>query len=116
MHESIDLSVRTETALLIAFADLTRYTQRIQRSPDDVVAETINELYRRVSGAVSAAGGRVVKFIGDATLIVFPEELADTGVETLLALKRDTENASTPTQYAQPATRVSISLCHPYTR
>jgi class 3 adenylate cyclase len=39
--------------------------------------------------AVGAAGGLVVKFMGDAALVVFPEDLADQGIMALLDLKAD---------------------------
>jgi class 3 adenylate cyclase len=44
---------------------------------------------RVAEGLVSAAGGRVVKFMGDAFLAVWPETGAGDGVESLPALKRD---------------------------
>ena len=40
-----------------------------------------------MASLVERAGGRVVKFIGDAALLVFPEDAVDRGVEGLLQLK-----------------------------
>lgn len=40
-----------------------------------------------VGEIVEGSGGRVVKFIGDAALIVYPESLADAGVRALRELK-----------------------------
>jgi adenylate cyclase len=78
---------RSEVPLLIAFADLTRFMAQSQRSDDLDLAETLDACYERIAATVRAAGGRVVKFMGDAALIVFPEAAVDRGVETLLALK-----------------------------
>ncbi len=89
--QSLDLSARTELSLLIALCDLTRYTQHTRDSADADVAQTMEDYYQQVSTLIRARGGRVVKFMGDAALIVFPEELADEGVRALLDLKRDIE-------------------------
>ena len=79
--------IRTETALLIAFADLTRFAAQSQRIDDVELAGTIDAYYEHVGAAVQDSGGTVVKFLGDAALIAFPETEVDRGVEALLALK-----------------------------
>ncbi|MBI4503047.1 MAG: hypothetical protein HY700_18055 [Gemmatimonadetes bacterium] len=47
----------------------------------------MNEYYQLAGSAIRAAGGQIVKFIGDATLAVFPAEVADRGTLGLLDLK-----------------------------
>jgi class 3 adenylate cyclase len=81
------VEVRAEVPLLIAFVDLTRFMTQSQRSADHELADTLDAFYEHTAAAVRADGGRVVKFMGDAALIVFPETAVDRGVETLLALK-----------------------------
>ena len=78
---------RSETPLLIAFVDLTRFFALSQRVGDAELADTMDEYYRRIAAVIDSAGGRVVKFIGDAALVVFSEKEVDRGVEALLALK-----------------------------
>jgi len=78
---------RAEVPLLIAFADLTRFMAQAERSDDLDLAETLDACYERIAAMVRAGGGRVVKFVGDAALLVFPDGEVDRGVETLLALK-----------------------------
>ena len=78
---------RAETPLLIGFVDLTRFFVQSQRVDDVELADTIDDYYRRIAAGVAPAGGRVVKFIGDAALVVFPEKEVDRGVEALLELK-----------------------------
>ncbi|MBI2206763.1 MAG: adenylate/guanylate cyclase domain-containing protein [Candidatus Rokubacteria bacterium] len=78
---------RSETALLLAFVDLTRFFAQSQRVDDGELADTIDAFYEQVAASVEDAGGRVVKFIGDAALITFAEDRVDRGVDTLLALK-----------------------------
>lgn len=82
---------RVETSLLIAFADLTRFMVNASRTPDAELAELMDGWYERVGARLKPAGGRVVKFIGDATLAVFPETGADAAVEALLALRHDSQ-------------------------
>lgn len=77
----------TEIPLLIAFVDLTRFAALSEQVSDTELAAAIDAYYERVAQTVSAAGGRVVKFIGDAALIVFPEEAVDRGLQALLDLK-----------------------------
>jgi class 3 adenylate cyclase len=79
--------IRSAVPLLIAFVDLTRFGAQSQRTDDLEIAETIDAYYEHVGAAVRAGGGSVVKFEGDAALIVFPATAVDRGVEALLDLK-----------------------------
>jgi adenylate cyclase len=79
---------RAEVPLLIAFADLTEFAVHSLRLPDVELADTLDLYYRSVVATIEHAGGRVVKFIGDGVLIVFPEETLDRGVRGLLELKK----------------------------
>jgi class 3 adenylate cyclase len=78
---------RSEVPLLIAFADLTRFFVQSQRGSDLDLADTLDAFYECVAVPVDKAGGRVVKFIGDAALIVFSEDAVERGVEALLQVK-----------------------------
>lgn len=78
---------RTESPLLIAFVDLTRFFVQSHRVTDLELADTLDEFYRRVAAVVEKAGGRVVKYIGDAALVVFTGDRADRGVQALLEVK-----------------------------
>ena len=77
----------SEVPLLVAFTSLNRYTAQIDRLEDADVARVMAAYYELVGSALATAGGRVVKFIGDATLAVFPPECVDRGVLGLLDLK-----------------------------
>jgi adenylate cyclase len=83
--------LRAETPLLVAFVDLTRFAVQSQHVDDVELADTIDAYYEHVAAAVQAAGGRVVKFIGDGVLIAFGADQVDRGVETLLALKESVD-------------------------
>jgi adenylate cyclase len=88
---SLDVATREARTLLISFVDLTRFTAFCQKRDDATVADFLDDLYERVGRHVHGAGGRVVKFIGDATLIVFDGADCDVGVRALLALRREVD-------------------------
>jgi class 3 adenylate cyclase len=87
--------IRSEVPLLIAFVDLTRFAAQSQRTEDLELAETIDAYYEHVGAAVRTGGGSVIKFEGDAALIVFPATAVDRGVEALLALKDSVDDLMT---------------------
>lgn len=77
----------SEVSLLVAFTDFTRFAAQAERRDDVEVARVMDAYYELAGRTVAAAGGRIVKFIGDATLAVFPAEAVDRGVLALLELK-----------------------------
>jgi adenylate cyclase len=85
-------AVRGELPLVIAFLDLKGFAAQSTRLGDHELADHIAGYYDRVAAAVRAAGGHVVKFIGDGALVVFHRDAADAAVETLLALKADIDD------------------------
>jgi len=81
----------TEVPLLVVFTNFTRYTEQIDRLEDAEVARVLAAWYAFAGRAMRAAGGRVVKFIGDAMLAVFPAGHVDAGVLALLDFKDATD-------------------------
>ena len=78
-----------EAVVLVAFSDLTRFASFASGQPLDQLFSTLSDYYLRAGDIVEPAGGRIVKFIGDAILIVFPEDLVSTGVQALLRLREE---------------------------
>jgi len=78
---------RSEVSLLVVFIDLLRYSVQSQRVTDVELADVMDRHYERVAAAIALAGGRLVKFVGDGALVVFPAEAADTALQALLELK-----------------------------
>ncbi|MBI5210797.1 MAG: adenylate/guanylate cyclase domain-containing protein [Elusimicrobia bacterium] len=76
-----------ESAMLVAFCDLSGFGRYSRSVSDRSLLDTMAEYFELVGDIVEGSGGRVVKFIGDAALIVYPEDLADAGVRALLELK-----------------------------
>lgn len=56
------------------FSDLRDFTQLTENLPAQQVLEMLNEYFEFVDAAVTARGGEILRFIGDAMLIVFPIE------------------------------------------
>ena len=89
------LEIRSETSLLVAFVDLTRFASQSHRVGDLELADGLDAYYEQVGAAVQSAGGRVVKFLGDGVLIAFAEDQVDRAVEMLLALKDTVDRSMT---------------------
>jgi class 3 adenylate cyclase len=84
---------RATRELIIVFLDLSFYTQDARRMGDDGrLAGIVDGYYERVAQRCSAAGGTVVKFIGDGALIVFPIDPADAAVQALFQLKSEVDD------------------------
>ena len=57
---------------VIWFCDLRDFTAISDRTLPAKVVEMLDLHFDRVGGAVTAQGGEVLKFIGDAVLAIFP--------------------------------------------
>jgi len=78
---------RQEVQLVVAFVDLTHFEAQAQRVTARDLADTIDDYYERVGIEVAKANGTLVKYIGDAALIVFPPDAVNEAVEMLMTLK-----------------------------
>ncbi len=73
----------------VAFFDFSRMAEWASNQEDLRVAEMFQEFYRLAGERIGAAGGRIVKFIGDAGLVVFPKENAESVILALADLARE---------------------------
>lgn len=74
--------------LLVSFMDIQGFLGIAQKLKDPLDQfSLLSGFARMVIHDVESTSGRVIKFIGDSALVVFPEEAVDQGVKTLLALK-----------------------------
>jgi class 3 adenylate cyclase len=91
MSDFESITAVTECSLLVAFTDLTGFARMARQvSPRDLWA-TLSEHYIMVGDLVPQAGGKVVKFMGDGSLLVFPEDKVDVGVRCLKQFKAETD-------------------------
>ena len=82
-----ELEKPLKTDLLICFGDIDNFTSVSKGFKDPLgLFDLMNGWAVLVIRHVADTGGRVIKFIGDSTLIVYPAELADMGTRELLAL------------------------------
>ncbi len=67
----------------VTFFDLARMMEWSSSEDDDQIASFFQEFYHLAAAHIEPAGGRIVKYIGDAGLAVFPLEA---GEKVILAL------------------------------
>ena len=79
---------KTET-LGVAFFDLSRIGEWASAEQDEVVASFFQQFYELAAEHVEPAGGRIVKFMGDAGLAVFPKESAEKAILALCDFARE---------------------------
>ncbi len=75
--------------LLASFFDLTTFARYVQNRNAQDVFELLSDYYQLVGDIIEEVNGKVVKFIGDAGLVVFPEDAVSEGVLALRKLKNE---------------------------
>lgn len=80
-----------ERNLVIAFVDLSRFAIDAQTRTNREIASMLETFYELVGDRIGNSG-RIVKFIGDAALIVFEEAAIEGAVKKLRALKESTDS------------------------
>lgn len=82
----------TECELVLAVVDLARFARTAQTMSDRAVFDMLGEFYELIGNIVAEAGGTVVKFMGDAALIVFAGDAPDHAVRSLRSLRDATDD------------------------
>ena len=70
---SFDLMGRRLNRLAVGFVDMSGFTSATERLGEREFAELMSSFSSRVDDTVRGHGGRVVKFVGDAAMVVAPE-------------------------------------------
>jgi len=70
----------------VAFFDLSRMAEWSSSEQDVMIGNFLQQFYELAGKQIEQAGGRVVKFMGDAGLAVFPTDRVQDGVMALWAL------------------------------
>ncbi len=86
MTEHVLPSDSKTVTLGVTFFDLSRMAEWASTEDDEKIAEFFQEFYALSAKHIEPAGGRIVKFIGDAGLAVFPPEAADRVIPALCEL------------------------------
>jgi class 3 adenylate cyclase len=79
--------VRTLQPLVIGAFDLSGFLRATRGFDDHRLADVVDHVYLAIGAAVASSGGRVVKFLGDGALAVWPPDRADAAVEATLRLR-----------------------------
>ncbi len=83
----LELPADCKTVTLgVAFFDLSRIPEWASSDDDCQVASFFQRFYAMAAEYIEPAGGRIVKFMGDAGLAVFPEESAEAVIFALAEL------------------------------
>jgi class 3 adenylate cyclase len=78
--------------LLVCFMDIQNFLAISHDVSDPLkLFDLLNAMARSIIEEVEGTPGLVIKFIGDACLIVFPEDAVDAGVGILLSIKAKVE-------------------------
>ena len=89
MNGFAEIETPIKRELLIAFSDLTGFAAMARKQGDDLgLFGRMSEYFELVGDIIEGAGGQVIKFIGDAVLMVFPADAVDAGVRALAELKK----------------------------
>lgn len=77
----------TERQLVVVVIDLARFVQSVRGMGAVEIANLVDRYYRELNDPITTAGGRIVKFLGDAVLAVFPPERAADAVAAVQSLE-----------------------------
>jgi len=77
---------------LICFTDITGFSQVSKQFNSIELFQLLQDIATITANLITDASGTIVKYIGDSSLIIFPDEKTDTGVRALLKLKKKLEN------------------------
>jgi adenylate cyclase len=78
----------TDLTVVLALADVTGFALACRNRTDLETFRLLDRLYEMAGAAAEAAGGKLVKPMGDAVLMVFPVEQARPAVAALQDLKQ----------------------------
>ena len=91
MRSFTDTQELQEMNLLVSFCDIKGFFGFCQRLSPLEIATFLDEFYELVSDIIEEAGGQVIKFLGDAALIIFAEEDVNQGVVALKKLQDESD-------------------------
>ncbi len=87
MSRAFENSKPAESEFLVVFCDLTGFSRMSTAKTGMEIFDFLSSFYEKAGDAVESAGGKVVKFMGDAFLAAFPADRAEDGILALLGFK-----------------------------
>ena len=82
-----EITEPTECNLLVSFFDLSSFARYAHNHTNRDIFDLLSEYFEFVGAVVEKSNGHVVKFVGDAGLVVFSEEDVDRGIMALKVLQ-----------------------------
>lgn len=73
---------------IILFADLAGYARGFLSHPDSEMAAFTHRYYRMAGEVIEEQGGRIIKFLGDGVLSIFPPAAASETVSAAITMQR----------------------------
>jgi adenylate cyclase len=89
MKEFLGLKDGDVTRALVCFTDIAGFSRTARSLSLEQIAGLLKKVSSVISAHVDKTSGKVVKYIGDASLLVFPEEDIDKTMCELLSMKRE---------------------------
>ena len=71
--------------MLVSFADLSNFAGYSEKIDLTELAEFVSKFYNLTREIIESDSGEVIKFIGDAALIVFSEDKVNQGIKSLIS-------------------------------
>jgi adenylate cyclase len=91
MRSFTDIQAFQEMNLLVSFCDIKGFFAFCQGQSNLEITKFLDEFYELVGDIVEEANGQVLKFLGDAALVIFAEEDVNRGVVALKTLQEQSD-------------------------
>lgn len=79
----------TQCHLVVALADITGFGKASRDKSDLAVFQMLDKFYHLIDRLTAQAGGRVLKFMGDSALMIYPLDKAKDAVASLNRLQSE---------------------------
>lgn len=108
---------------LVCFYDITNFTQIVKKLNNALsVVEFIQQVSYIVSKKITETCGKIIKYIGDAGIIIFPDECVDEGVNILIQTQKEmhdffiSHNLNNRTTFSIHYGEIAIGKLEPFTK
>jgi class 3 adenylate cyclase len=91
MKELLGCEDGEKTTALVCFTDIAGFARRAETLSLESIAGLLKRVGSIISRCMRSTAGQVVKYIGDSSLLVFPEDDTERSVRELLTMKREIE-------------------------
>ena len=81
----------TERRMVVATADIGGFSRACQGKSGPETFRMLDKFYYLVDGLTTDAGGTVLKFMGDAALMLYPKDNAAAAVASLASLRSEAQ-------------------------